>query len=98
MGLRSVFIPIKNKADLTAVLLMNEALDDVAGYLCNYGIYYFCEYKGRVYCAYAHDGCTAFESYSAFSPSFDFYTYITEFPRDKAKTIKPKDLESYFSK
>jgi hypothetical protein len=70
MGLRSTFIPIKNLDDLTAICLMQEALDDVANYACVYGIVGFCELKGNLFACFSQDGSTGCHYYRDFSPSF----------------------------
>lgn len=99
MGLRSSFIPIKNKADLTAILLMELALNEVAEYDCAPCIHYFCEYEGQVYCAFSQDGSSAFLSYYLFSKSFYYYLPLEVLPLDSqngwigSKILYAKDLE-----
>jgi hypothetical protein len=90
MGLRSVFIPILNKEDLTAVLLMEQALNDTAEYECVNGIHYFCLIEGYLFAAWSHDGDTAFEFFKYFSPRLTRYTRIERLP----PWIKPTPIYS----
>lgn len=106
MGLRSTFIPIRNREDLTAVLLMEQAIDDVAEYKCVYGIHFFIEVKGKIWCAWSQDGSTGLSFYTDFSPSFRHYLHLdgmNENPKHKRffqfnNIIEPSALEDWFTK
>ena len=70
MGLRSIFIPIELKEDLTAILLMKESLEDVSWLACSPIIHYFGVSKGTIYCAFSCDGSGPFDFFGVYSNNF----------------------------
>ncbi len=75
MGLRATYLRVKNETDLTAILLLIEALPDVAGYDCGPFLGGFMEWKGKLFALIEHDGSSATHSYTAFSPTFSEFYY-----------------------